>query len=764
MKNVLLDPVVDDIVVFERQLRPAKVACLVPNGLMYAFEAVNYLSQTWGGHYSWLIPHDSTCAELPLFWQRQLEWFDPDLIVILHDIPAALTERLHREFGVDICRVDLRDPFRRGGLSMYAVLAGMMREGTEWNRDIPLLLPISSRVDEWSWPLLGCLGYIDEQTSTPPAPFLETFSFAVALPNTRAFPLAGHSLQSYFETMRSIWPQRSRQAMTCPRDLTKIWTGWGVSKDGRSPFLLSGMLSVVVAENQCTMDDFCLYWNIFPFSQNDGMSLLLSTRHLRTTAARDLIREFLDEGERRRLCLASASMTSSALSSLAESLGFEAIVSGSDIAPTLWQVGATPTFVKASTQVSSRRRDRYPLIPPEDDTLEQCPAETLTRVVEQYTPQGIRYPRVLRATRSFDRGLLFGFGSNEVQKSDGIVRLSRLREEQGDVREYRLPAGWPLIEALFAAIGCRPVRSSHGRRILGLYQMLRSISALHALAIPELRALIELFSKNRVLPHGRIIEVLRRARTLSVETGNHYVNWLAFRHLVTRGVEAQCPVCHFRQFVSINDLTDELMCVGCTTKAPFPLKPDKASWSYRCNELLVHEVGTQGALVPALTFGYLADYSSDNVLAHYPGVEVELSAELAAVLGRPRVELDYVMVSTDGDVFVGECKVQGDRLTADELREVSQIAVSLRATPVFSTLHNFDQLRVPVQQVPALLRMWDLVEPLWLTQDDWLLPISRRIESSWRRQVAEAGADFSEERRRHTERRIAHFLTSEGFG
>jgi hypothetical protein len=173
--------------------------------------------------------------------------------------------------------------------------------------------------------------------------------------------------------------------------------------------------------------------------------------------------------------------------------------------------------------------------------------------------------------------------------------------------------------------------------------------------------------------------------------------------------------------------------------------------------------GSQGALVPALTLGALCNYSDDNVLAQYPGVEVTLSPELAQRIGRPQIEVDYVLVTTSGEIYICECKVSGHRLAPQEMIEISTLAAALGGRPVFSTLFDFSQLEFPSRQVAGVLaEIWREAEPIWLTEDDLLCP----IDPQYRRLLLDRGLppdEMESTRRDYVERAISHLLASEGF-
>ena len=654
---------------------------------------------------------------------------------------------------------------------MHAAVLGMQdSDSLGWNKNLPFLATQCSGWDTWTPSMLATLGYVDEASVARHIPFRPDFTLSRVLKNQQPFPLSGRTFDEYW---KACWDQhltspRGARTAISPRLLTCHKTARHPSTDGNSPFFMSDLTTLVVSDSPDDVANLCLYWNLAPWvSDHRGLALLVPQSELLRPEV--LARVQSPIGSRPFLFLVSMTQTTDQLTRLAALLpggSPRVLVSGADDSPRDWLLGSSVRYGVSSTFTSTRRTDRYPILPAQNDFLEACPREHMTMIAREYSVSGIRMPRILRPVDGLERARVFGT-SRLHPNDDGFVEQGPVQPNHGDLTELRVPAGWSLLESIFASVGCRITRSNHGQRISGLYRLLGSLESLRAIAIPEIRELVEAFAaeSDHILPHGEVTKWLCHGKTLDRLLAGRMVNWMAYRRLLLRGIMASCPQCGFSQFVPSTGISNELVCAGCTAASPFPLRHDIASWYYRCNEMLLQEAAQQGALVPAAAFGYLCRYRASNVLAHFPGVEIQFGPDLASRLGRPSMEVDYVFVSTAGEVFVCECKQSGRTLTAQEICELVTLASALRGVAVVATWHDFDECFFSSADTCAILASLESAELDCLTADEILNPFPEYHEESrmYSSPEEEAAYDAPERRTAVVRAAIDRVLQRDGF-
>ena len=241
MKDVLLDPQLDDVLIFRQLIRPLKSVCLVADSCSSVTNGVSYLCQTWGGAFSWLIPLSLQRPRLEP-WLSLLDWFQPDAVFLLAEVAPAAVDLLRSRYGIEVRPAHQASPYRTGGLSMHAVVVGMQEsDGLGWNENLPLLTTQCSGWDTWMPSMLATLGYVDEASVARPLPFRPEFTLPRVLKSQQPFPLSGRTFDDYWNV---CWDQhltspRGARAAISPRLLTCHKTARHPSTDGNSPFFIA---------------------------------------------------------------------------------------------------------------------------------------------------------------------------------------------------------------------------------------------------------------------------------------------------------------------------------------------------------------------------------------------------------------------------------------------------------------------------------------------------------------------------------------------
>ena len=129
------------------------------------------------------------------------------------------------------------------------------------------------------------------------------------------------------------------------------------------------------------------------------------------------------------------------------------------------------------------------------------------------------------------------------------------------------------------------------------------------------------------------------------------------------------------------------------------------------------------------------------------------------------MEVDYVFVSTAGEIFVCECKQSGRTLTAKEICELMTVASALRGVAVVATWHDFEECFFSSADTRVILASLESAELVCLTADEILNPFPEYYEESriYSSPEEEAAYDAPERRTAVVRAAIDSVLQRDGF-
>lgn len=149
-------------------------------------------------------------------------------------------------------------------------------------------------------------------------------------------------------------------------------------------------------------------------------------------------------------------------------------------------------------------------------------------------------------------------------------------------------------------------------------------------------------------------------------------------------------------------------CDGCNTEMPAPVGARAMNWSYRLNELLA-KGRDQGVLPHLLAIWRSVRERGPNtgLMGWHPGLEI-----LGIDSNQSLREIDVFGID-QGRISIGECKVNGPTLHAEEIGHLASVGRELGAEQLlFATLTEFPSGHIPasVENLPTLsLQRADLV-------------------------------------------------------
>ncbi|WP_142274621.1 hypothetical protein [Mycobacterium scrofulaceum] len=179
---------------------------------------------------------------------------------------------------------------------------------------------------------------------------------------------------------------------------------------------------------------------------------------------------------------------------------------------------------------------------------------------------------------------------------------------------------------------------------------------------------------------NKIREILGlNVKALNAKQTAVWIDWAVRRRLILRGVRATCRNCKHIQWRPLGDVVPELQCHGCGLPIDPPFGSQKIDYQYRASEILLRAV-EHDVLPSVLAIRHISRIlDQDAVFGAYPGVELlELGA--ADVVA----ELDVVILLSNGQWIVGECKARQRGLNDSELQKLWTAADRIEATATFA--------------------------------------------------------------------------------
>ncbi|MGN6558314.1 MAG: hypothetical protein ACTHLH_09935 [Solirubrobacterales bacterium] len=276
----------------------------------------------------------------------------------------------------------------------------------------------------------------------------------------------------------------------------------------------------------------------------------------------------------------------------------------------------------------------------------------------------------------------------------------------------RWPSGWMVVEALALDRGLRAQRSSAGLAAAALLEQVGSIASLSALRSERLADLLYRLSersgmtwfRRKLREMGAAMEkedqrLLKEAiadlhfsatndeqqettfsalvQMLGREGGEAWLSWAEERELLIRGARVHCGHCGARSWRTIEELGPAPVCRGCGREISSPYPPGELPFAYRASQAVLQAM-EHDALVQLLAMRWFAELfrpfmdKPSRLFGAYPGVEFFEKGET-----NPIGEADLLLVQSDGEFVIGECKRRGAGLNPVEMEKLERLAERL---------------------------------------------------------------------------------------
>ena len=281
------------------------------------------------------------------------------------------------------------------------------------------------------------------------------------------------------------------------------------------------------------------------------------------------------------------------------------------------------------------------------------------------------------------------------------------------------PAGWTVLESALQDRGLRAQPSQAGRIAAALLRRLGSLTTLEALLseslIRELYRLCEregmTWFRQRLREMGRkltgddaakLARLEREIRDLHIPRADGakprplrftdlqrrvfhikpateaWLKWAEEAGLLMRGVTVYCNGCGASSWRTMGEMAPPVVCRGCGTTVHSPYPADRLEFQYQASEALVQATAVDSLphLLAMRYFCRLFAAHTDGVsplYGAYPGVD--FSDEAGNQLG----EADLVLLSTSGEIALGECKRSGVGLKEPDIAHLDRLCSATAA-------------------------------------------------------------------------------------
>ena len=288
-----------------------------------------------------------------------------------------------------------------------------------------------------------------------------------------------------------------------------------------------------------------------------------------------------------------------------------------------------------------------------------------------------------------------------------------------DIATVHWPSGWTVLKAVARDRGVRAEPSAAGRVAAALLRQLGSMIGLEPLLDRQLIVELERLSqrdamswfKDRLRRIGRAIDAsAEKALTLEQqidelhiprlegedgelltcsrlkdrvfrdqETAKQWLSWAEKSGLVVRGVQTTCDKCGAKSWRAMGEIAPPIVCRGCGNQIDRAFPAANMTFFYRASEPLVR-VMQHDTLVHLLALRFFCELLGSPgdrpsfLYGGYPGVDF-----FDEESGKPLGEADVVLVFSNGDLAIGECKKSGKGLTAEGVAKLDGLSEKLAA-------------------------------------------------------------------------------------
>lgn len=175
-----------------------------------------------------------------------------------------------------------------------------------------------------------------------------------------------------------------------------------------------------------------------------------------------------------------------------------------------------------------------------------------------------------------------------------------------------------------------------------------------------------------------------RIRTLLKLSNNEtaaWINWALTHRIILRGIEATCPSCTHDQWRPLEDVVPVLVCHGCGRPIENPFDAKRIDHQYRGSETLLR-ANNSDALPALLAMYHLSrvfDRRDGPLFGIYPGIELFEHGNK-----NPLPEVDLLVILSNGEWILGECKVRARGLHRHDLEKLWKISDRVGAPATFT--------------------------------------------------------------------------------
>jgi hypothetical protein len=137
-----------------------------------------------------------------------------------------------------------------------------------------------------------------------------------------------------------------------------------------------------------------------------------------------------------------------------------------------------------------------------------------------------------------------------------------------------------------------------------------------------------------------------------------------------QGIRPKCNRCGFRNWFTLDEIENELICKGCHMSFKFPAE---AEWFYELNELIRRTILNQGVMATLMCLGQILQGSRESFI-YIPNICLY---ENYYKDQSPDSEIDIVCIS-DGQFIIGEVKHSAKLFTPSDFAKMEKLAQRLR--------------------------------------------------------------------------------------
>ncbi len=703
MLDLLDDTTVTGLYGVRREISPTWTARVVDrDDLGDALQAVEQTCQAWGGGCGPLLPMRRDADRFSAHWEQYANRLEVDFLAT-RQIPGKNAVLANDSAAARVTESGWIDP-------VLLIFSSQERGPEAWR---PVRVPRLAIDDPWCIAYAGVLG---RWPDAPDAATLRTarfrpdvdFSEIITTAYDDAVDPSGLDLLGRLRDPQSIPPVLATLALLGRResvDTTQRGSD-GVLPRSDDVARQYGSNLVVIYEPG-SVEDLCLLWNL---RAAHGLWEMLPLGVPVTSDVPAIVREWTDKGTvqsrflgETKCALISCSVERARLDDLARACSvtqaWDVVDADQVLLPprrpartsTDLATFATGTTTIAAWSSSDREFLRFP---PGSGSLR-------LRVHVELERRRLPASRTLHDAPPIP---VFRSGGFELQQSeDRLIDIS-------------WPDGWTVLDAVVRDRGFVARRSVPGQAAAALLRRLGNVGELDPLLHQgvlakldylgerqgiswfrrELRRILQAASEDD-LPAG-IERELAQLRTRpsgddAYDVGHSqmsqilgggakattWLNWAENRGLLVRGVQVTCHRCGAKSWRTTDELAPPIICRGCGDAIVQPFPAHGLTFRYRAAEPLLR-VLEHDALPHLLALRYFihlfheAFDRPDRLYGGYPGVDI-----VDPATGKQVGEADVLLLFTNGDLVLGECKRRPAGLTDSELADFDEFAARIGA-------------------------------------------------------------------------------------